>query len=72
MTKTTAKRPSHTAYVVEGEGDKTTWTEIGAMWSHDDGKGFTLTLKALPLTARLVIRKRKAETQVQTDESVGA
>jgi hypothetical protein len=70
MTKTTTKRPSHTAYVVEGEGDKATWTEIGALWGHEDGQGFNLTLKALPLTGRLVIRKRRAETEAK--ESVGA
>ncbi|AMY00717.1 hypothetical protein AB0V79_27065 [Mesorhizobium ciceri] len=67
MTKTTTtKRPTHTVFVVEGEGDKTTWTEIGALWSHDDRKGFNLNLKALPLSGRLVIRERKAK------ESVGA
>ena len=36
---TTNNRPSHVVSIVEGEGDNTTWTEIGAMWTHKDGKG---------------------------------
>ncbi|QND60136.1 hypothetical protein [Mesorhizobium huakuii] len=70
MSKTTTNRPTHTVFVVEGEGDKTTWTEIGALWSHEDRKGFNLNLKALPLSGRLVIRERKAKTEAK--ESVGA
>lgn len=62
MTKSTTNRPAFTAYAVEGEGKNANWTEIGAMWKHEDGKGFNLNLKALPLTGRLVIRERKDET----------
>jgi hypothetical protein len=58
MTKTT-NRPSHTAYIVDGEGEKAVWTEIGALWAHEDGKGFNLNLKALPFNGKLVIRQRK-------------
>ena len=64
-----SKKPSHTAYVVDGEGDSATWTEIGALWPHEDGKGFNLNLKALPLGGRVVIRQRKAR---DTKESAGA
>lgn len=39
---TTNNRPSHTVSIVEGEGDNSVWTEIGAMWPHKDGKGFQL------------------------------
>jgi hypothetical protein len=61
MTKQSAtKRPTHTAYAVDGEGDKATWTELGALWPHEDGKGFNLALRALPIGGRLVIRQRKA------------
>jgi hypothetical protein len=35
------------------------WTKLGAVWPHDDGKGYNLELIALPLTAKLVIRERK-------------
>lgn len=64
MTKTTSgKRPSHTAYAVDGEGDKAIWTEIGALWSHEDGKGFNLSLRAFPTNGRLVIRQREDRKQ---------
>lgn len=59
MTHKSTKRPTHTAYLVEGEGKEATWTDIGALWAHEDGQGFNLTLKALPLSGRLVIRQRK-------------
>ena len=55
----TPKIPTHTAFVVEGEGDSATWTDIGALWAHEDSKGFNLKLKAVPVTGRLVIRQRK-------------
>jgi hypothetical protein len=57
-----SNRPSHSVYMVDGEGDNAVWTEIGALWSHDDRKGFNLNLKALPVSGRLVIRERKAKT----------
>ena len=62
MTKTTSKRPAYTAYAVDGDGDKANWTEIGALWAHEDGKGFNLNLKALPASGRVVIRRRKEKT----------
>ena len=60
-TTTKSKRPTHTAYVIEGEGDKASWTEVGALWPHEDSKGYNVTLRALPTNGRLVIRQRKAE-----------
>jgi hypothetical protein len=59
MTQTNSKRPTHSAFLVEGEGKDATWLEIGALWAHEDGQGFNLTLKALPVTGRIVIRQRK-------------
>ncbi len=38
-------RPSHTLFMVEGEKDDAVWTEIGALWSHQNGGGFNLSLK---------------------------
>lgn len=71
MTKSTqTKRPSHIAYMVEGDGDNATWTELGALWAHEDGKGFNLALRALPVGGRLVIRTRKPKSA--TGESAGA
>jgi hypothetical protein len=54
-------RPSHMLWMVEGEGDNTTWTELGALWAHSKGDGFNLSLKLIPYArdARLVILPRK-------------
>ena len=56
------KKPSHEAFVVTGENDNAFWTKIGAVWPHDDGKGFNLDLVALPVSGRLVIRERKEQS----------
>lgn len=61
MTKPNSK-PDYAVYVVDGEGEKAHWTKIGAAWSHTDGDGFNITLTALPLTGRLIIRKPRTET----------
>ena len=63
MTKdNTASRPTHRIYAVAKRGDKTFWQEIGAAWSHKDGKGFNLKLDYLPLNgADLVLREAKAD-----------
>jgi hypothetical protein len=62
-------RPSHTLFMVEGDKDDATWTEIGVLWSHAKGGGFNLSLKALPMAreARLVILPRKARQQPQQE-----
>jgi len=71
MTKTSQnRRPSHTVYMVDGEGDDAIWTPIGALWAHEDGKGFNVSLKAIPVSGRIVIRERKAKTNAE--ESAGA
>ena len=56
------KRPSHEVFIVDGEGEKARWTPIGAAWPHDDGKGYNVTLVAVPLDGRLVLRKPKPRT----------
>lgn len=64
MEKTTeTRRPTHLAFIVDGEGDNAQWTEIGALWQHTDRKGFNLTLKAIPVSGRLVIRERQTQTE---------
>ena len=52
-------QPSHGVYVVEGDGSY--WTKVGAAWPHQDGDGFNITLTALPLSGRLVIRTKKEQ-----------
>jgi len=50
------RKPSHRLYRVNGEGDAAFWTPIGAAWPNKDGKGFTITCEAVPLTGRIVLR----------------
>ena len=66
MENTTPTRPTHRAYAVTKHGERKYWREIGAVWAHGDGEGFSLKLDYLPLNgAEIVIRKPlppKAET----------
>ena len=75
MTNTTPNKPSHRVYAVtkrkSGEND---WTEIGACWTHGDGKGFNLKLDYLPLNGgEIVIRvpKEKSDTNDAADGMEG-
>ena len=62
MQDSSSKRPTHRAYAVTKHGEKSFWREIGAVWQHEDGKGFSLKLDLLPLNgADIVIREPKAE-----------
>lgn len=57
MTNTNQTRvPSHRVYTVRGDGDAARWIEIGAAWANQDGKGLSVTLDAIPVDGRLVIR----------------
>lgn len=58
-TEKTSKVPTHGIFVVEGDGDAAFWTRIGAAWAHQDGNGFNLSLAAVPLSGRLVVRANK-------------
>ena len=55
----TNSAPSHNVFTVEdrGEGEDPFWLKIGAAWAHKDGKGFNISLSALPPDARLVLRE---------------
>ncbi len=56
---------------MQGEQDDAVWTEVGALWAHQNDNGFHLNLKALPMArdARLVILPRK--TKEQTNQEAG-
>ncbi len=56
MTDTTTNRPSHRLFSVTGNADAARWTDIGAAWLTKDGKGFTISLNAIPLDGRIVMR----------------
>ena len=68
---TTNNRPSHTVSIVEGEGDNTTWTEIGAMWTHKDGKGFNILCDAVPLQGRIVMRAYTPKPKTEGEDAGG-
>jgi hypothetical protein len=51
--------PTHGVFVIEGERDSTFWHRIGAAWAHKDGLGFNLTIAAVPLSGRLVVRANR-------------
>jgi serine/threonine protein kinase HipA of HipAB toxin-antitoxin module len=48
----------------ERDGQKqVNWIRVGAAWDHDDGDGFQITLKALPLNGTLVVRRHKPKPE---------
>lgn len=62
MKRTTkSTHPTHSVFVVEGEGETAFWTRIGTAWPHKDGSGFNLQLSAMPVAGRLVIRKARPQ-----------
>jgi hypothetical protein len=63
--KTTKAAPTHRIFSVSKNGEKTSWTEIGAAWPHKDKQGFNLTFTARPLEgAEIVLRvAKKAEAK---------
>lgn len=66
----TSNKPTHRAYAVTKRGEKSRWQEIGAAWSHKDGKGFNLKLDYLPLNgAELVLRVPDATEAATVDDS---
>jgi hypothetical protein len=58
MRNTSSKRPSHYVYSVkDGKQDGSDfWTKIGVAFAHNDGKGFSVSLEALPLDGKITIR----------------
>ncbi len=66
-----AEKPSYIAYIVrnyEKDGEKQgKWLECGAAWPNRDGDGFSLTLDALPVDGRIVLRKPKAKPEQQSE-----
>lgn len=52
----TPRKPTHRLYRVVGEGEKASWTPIGAAWPNKDGQGFSLSCDAVPLQGRIVMR----------------
>ena len=63
--KTSGKKPSFLVYSVTTGKGKTNafWSRIGAAFAHKDGEGFDITLAALPIDGRLVLRSPKAKLE---------
>jgi hypothetical protein len=69
MSNTTHSKPTHRAYAVTTKDERKFWREIGALWAHSDGEGFTLKLDLLPLNgAEIVIRKPRDKDEAQAGE----
>lgn len=55
-----SSKPTHQAYVVreyEKDGEKDSyWSRIGVAFAHKDGKGFDVSLDAVPTSGRVVLR----------------
>ena len=54
-------KPAFSVFTVEerGEDNDPFWLKIGAAFEHKDGKGYNLSLQALPTDGRLVLREYK-------------
>lgn len=66
--QTARAKPTHRLYVVTGEGKKASWKEIAVAWPHRDGKGFSISCDALPLSGQIVmraVRERQPKEQSQ-------
>jgi hypothetical protein len=52
-------QPTFIAFSVKelGKGKPNIWTKIGAAFGHENGKGLTIQLDALPLGDRIVLRE---------------
>jgi len=66
-----SRKPTHRAFVVKKFSDKdghekNRWTEIGSVWTHRDGKGFDVSLEALPTDGRIVLRLDEPKAATST------
>lgn len=64
MSNTSSKKPSHSVYTVRENGKSggsDYWTKIGVAFAHNDGKGFSVMLDALPLDGKITIRANEAK-----------
>ena len=68
-----SNKPSHIAYVVtEPESDserKAQWYQVGAIWPHQNGKGFDLVIPpGVTLSGRIVCTPRKEKDEQPSAE----
>jgi hypothetical protein len=63
MAKTeTSHRPTHRVYAVKKTGgDKSLWTQIGAAWANQDGKGFSIKLDLITINGSDIVMREATE-----------
>ena len=62
-------KPAYNAYTVIKREDKDDfWLKLGVCFPHEDGEGFNLLLNALPVDAKLVLRRYKEKREEQEAE----
>jgi hypothetical protein len=66
---TTTKQPTHRAFAIRKNGEKSFWSQIGAAWPHQDGKGLSVQLFAMPVDGKLVLRVIDDRSHEQDNEA---
>ncbi len=57
------RKPSHIAYQVRENGDKAFFNNIGAAFEHKDGKGYNISLDAMPVDGKVTLRTFEERVQ---------
>lgn len=65
-------KPTYRAKIVRNYTDRdgaerSHWTDVGGVWPHQDGKGFDVSLIALPVDGRLSIRLDEPKPALAVD-----
>jgi hypothetical protein len=60
--------PSHDVFTVTGNETKR-WTRIGAAFANKDGKGYNVSLDAMPVNGALVLREYEAHQRPEQVQS---
>ena len=61
-------KPAFNAYtVIKREGKDDYWLKLGVLFPHEDGEGFNLLLNALPVDAKLVLRRYKEKPEEEKE-----
>lgn len=48
--------PTHIAYKVSNNNEKSYWTRIGVAFAHNDASGFNIILEAIPFDGKITLR----------------
>lgn len=69
---TKPKRPTHRAYYVTGAGDERRWHELGPLWAHKDGNGFTFLPNVLPAAGEPIMIRLIKQEEAEVKEAAKA